>query len=393
MLDRLPNEIQERIFACVHHGEDVEALVRVSQVSRRFAAALHLRNARIRTEGAARRFIERIDSSNSGRVRNLVVEHRPVATKSSRSSPRRRNQTSDGVSCAFISRLCGTLPKVEVLTLRGIDLSGLRTRQLGSALSAGTLCSLVISSPVGPDAPTSDELRLSVHTLACLLRDLPELKHLGVRGMRGSPSSLRGLSPPSCRLRSLALFDLHGVSAAHLAWLLASTTKADSLKQLAFELDPRWRPYQLSALKWALLAVEHVAVTTFNPRAVAKLPQHFPSLRSYAFRTPGTVDSGDLLTSVPWGRPVRIHDASARGCAIGSTVRSLARRPVIAAVGTPSRSRRSTLFARREDQGSSPRTGLIDLKANKRPRRRTQLSVLLSCEPLDADQTLLIPAR
>ncbi|BGP56576.1 hypothetical protein JCM8202_000535 [Rhodotorula sphaerocarpa] len=130
------------------------------------------------------------------------------------------------------------------------------------------------------------------------------------------------------------------MSAAHLAWLLASTTKADSLKQLAFELDPRWRPYQLSALKWALLAVEHVAVTTFNPRAVAKLPQHFPSLRSYAFRTPGTVDSGDLLTSVPWGRPVRIHDASARG-----------------------------------------------------PRRRTQLSVLLSCEPLDADQTLLIPAR
>jgi hypothetical protein len=111
--------------------------------------------------------------------------------------------------------------------------------------------------------------------LKVLMQDLPQLEHLGVRGLRGSPSALRGLTPPVCRLVSCGE--------------LCRARRFVEIERDGAERVGRGRRGQ-DPLK--MCAIRHVYVTSRNTRTLAALPQHFPSIRTYAFRTPSRrVDS------------------------------------------------------------------------------------------------------
>lgn len=316
MLTKLPNEILERILDYAILESPPRSLVALALVSRRFALAVHLRHVRLSSANAASKF-EQIIAANpdaARRVKLLVLEAERMRTRASPPSRRQRrgHMKSTALDADTLVRLCTHLSQSGTLVLRELDLSTLRRRQFGFAARLSHLHTLVLSSPPSDSGDSDPARRLNLYTLGMILQDLPQLEHLGVRGLRGSPSALRGLTPPVCRLVSCGIFSTSGVSGTHLQWILSATTASDSLRTVAFDLDESTRPAQLSAVKWALLPVRHVYVTSRNTRTLAALPQHFPSIRTYAFRTPSRFDAfSELLRSLPAGRRIDILDASA----------------------------------------------------------------------------------
>lgn len=313
MLTELPDEILERILDHASLASPPRSAVALSLVSRQCALAVHLRNVRLRSGNAASKF-EQIIAANPDagrRVKLLVLE----AERMREPPPSRRQRRGDVKPTALdadtLVRLCAHLTQVRTLVLRELDLSALRRRRFGFAARLSHLHSLVLSSPPSDSGDGDTARQLNLYTLGMILQDLPQLEHLGLRGVRGSPTALRGLTPPVCRLVSCGIFSTSGVAGAHLQWILSATTGSDSLRTVAFDLDDSTRPAQLSAVKWALLPVRHVYVTSRNTRAIAALPQHFPSIRTYAFHTPSRFDAfPELLGSLPAGRRIEIIDAS-----------------------------------------------------------------------------------
>lgn len=322
MLTDLPDEILERILDYATLESPPRSAVALSLVSRRFALAVHLRNVRLRSGNAASNFEQLIAANPDAgrRVKRLVLEAEPKREPPPSRRQRRGDVKPSALDVDTLVRLCAHLTQVGTLVLRELDLSALRRRQFGFAARLSHLHSLVLSSPPSDAGDSDPARRLSLYTLGMILQDLPQLEHLGLRGVRGSPTALRGLTPPLCRLVSCAIFSTSGVTGAHLQWMLSATTASDSLRTVAFNLDESTRPAQLSAVKWALLPVRHVYVTSRNTRAIAALPQHFPSIRTYAFRTPADFDAfPELLRSLPAGRRVDIIDTSTpHGGVLGS---------------------------------------------------------------------------
>lgn len=313
-LGDLPVEVLQRIVSYVA-AESIgrAAAAQLSLVSRRFADAAHLRIVQLRSAKSAEIFAEILSASRiaADRVRRLTFKvDEGSSTQESKTRRRKRGST---ISPDQVARICDGLRYLEVLALRSVDLSALRRRQMAFTASLAQMHTLLVASPQ-PDEGASKAPHLNLHTLGMLVTALPSLRHLCVRGIRGSSASLRGVPPPSCCLVSLALYDLVDVTSAHLAWLLASTTREDSLRQLAFELFETARPAQWSAIKWALLPVREVYVTSPSANAIEKLPQHFPSLEAYHFCTTAPVNLDGLAASLPAKRRTRLYDhSSARG--------------------------------------------------------------------------------
>lgn len=315
MLTGLPDEVLQRILDYAIAESPPPSAVSLSLVSRRFALAVHLRNVRLSSGNAASKFEQIIAANPDGarRVKTLVLEAERERTRVSPPTRRQRrgNVQRTELDADALARLCAHLSQIGTLVLRELDLSTVRRRQLGFAARLSHLHSLVLSSPPAESGDSDPARRLNVYTLGRILQDLPQLEHLGVRGLRGSPSALRGLTPPVCRLVSCGILSTSGVTGAHLQWILSATTASDSLRTVAFDLDDSTRPAQLSAVKWALLPVRHVYITSRSTSAIAALPQHFPSLRTYAFRTPSKFDAfPELLSSLPAGRRIDAIDAS-----------------------------------------------------------------------------------
>ncbi|POY73306.1 hypothetical protein BMF94_3640 [Rhodotorula taiwanensis] len=309
-LGDLPVEVLQRIVSYVA-AESIgrAAAAQLSLVSRRFADAAHLRIVQLRSAKSAEIFAEILSASRiaADRVRRLTFKvDEGSSTQESKTRRRKRGST---ISPDQVARICDGLRYLEVLALRSVDLSALRRRQMAFTASLAQMHTLLVASPQ-PDEGASKAPHLNLHTLGMLVTALPSLRHLCVRGIRGSSASLRGVPPPSCCLVSLALYDLVDVTSAHLAWLLASTTREDSLRQLAFELFETARPAQWSAIKWALLPVREVYVTSPSANAIEKLPQHFPSLEAYHFCTTAPVNLDGLAASLPAKRRTRLYDHS-----------------------------------------------------------------------------------
>ncbi|GAA5860978.1 hypothetical protein JCM3774_003211 [Rhodotorula dairenensis] len=311
----LPDEVLERILDYAVYDLSPPAAVALALVSKRFAAFVHLRQIRLRSASAALRLEQLLTERPSAaqRVKTLVLVNDSQGTLSPLPLASRRGSRSTPASfdADMLVRLCAHLQGLGVLVLRELDLSALRRRQLGFAVQLSHLHSLVISSP-SPDQQSGASARqLNLNILGRIVQDLPHLEHLAVRGIRGTSSALRGLAAPSCRLVSFGLFSTSGVTGSHLQWLLAGTTASDTLRTVAFDLGESVRPAQLSAVKWALLPVRHVYITSSNTKAIAELPHHFPSLRTYSYRTPSRFDAlPELLRSLPAERRIDVFDAS-----------------------------------------------------------------------------------
>lgn len=309
----LPDEVLERILEYAVYGSAPSAVGAVSLVSKRFAAIIHLRHIRITSASAALRVQQLLieHPAAARRVRTLVLVNDVRETVPPLAPSRRGRSTPPSLDADLLARLCVRVEGIDALVLRELDLSALRRRQLGFASRLSHLRSLVVSSPAPEERSGSSTHYLNLYTLGRIVQDLPHLEHLAVRGIHGKSSALRGLTPPVCRLVSFGLLSSSGVSGVHLQWLLTETTASDSLRTVAFDLDGSVRPAQLSAVKWALLPVRHVYVTSRNTSAITGLPQHFPSLRTYAFRTPMRLDTlPELLSGLPAERRIDVCDAS-----------------------------------------------------------------------------------
>ncbi|GAA5991119.1 hypothetical protein JCM10908_006545 [Rhodotorula pacifica] len=358
-MNALPDEVLERILSYAAQQATPRSLRDFSLVSKRFASLIHLREVRLQSAMEASRFEGCVanDPAAARRVRRLFLVANGEAKDSLTVSPpagrrgQRRITAPTSMDADLLVRLCTLLPGLQELILREIDLSALRRRQFGFAAHLSHLTSLVVSSPRMANGNPDPKRRLNLHTLGMILQDLPQLEHLGLCGVRGTSSALRGLKPPACRLVSVGLFSPSGVTGAHLQWLLMATTAADSLRTLAFDLDESVRPSQLSAVKWALLPVRHVYINSDNTRAIA-----VPSLRT--FRTSMPFDAlPELLGSFPPGRFVKVVDASPPHSGILSSDRALKYlNDSIASISTTkAATARASATGRASTHGSLPR--------------------------------------
>ncbi|GAA6040510.1 hypothetical protein JCM8097_005440 [Rhodosporidiobolus ruineniae] len=351
MLDRLPVEAVQTVIeahGCISSPAQLPALALVCP-SFRIAVRLHLlKHVRLSSSSTVKRYLEHVgaQAEGQGQARSLTVEPatRKLAVKG-KGKKAKQEWVQDDMMADEVVKLCGRLSSLEEVHLREVAFSTFRRRQVDLFSSLTHLHTLTIS---GRSASQSDGFNL--HTVGQLLLTTPHLTHLALRNLSCFPSALDGLSRPHLALSSFALFDSPGVTAKQLSWLLDSSTDAESLRTIAFDLPACVLPSTLYPVRWAPIRTTSISCTSDRVDALENLPRHCPSLRRFTFRTSGQLDPYRLLASCDvFGTVTELRDASQLGC--GVPLRSLAEALLLRSGSAPAEIARISLRQSRAKEG------------------------------------------
>ncbi|GAA6050676.1 hypothetical protein JCM3770_000887 [Rhodotorula araucariae] len=262
---------------------------------------------------SAQQYIRHIDEDKSIALfpRILTVQRGTAIRRraAGRGRKAKHEEVEDAVTPEQLVQLAQRIKGLVELHLLEPGFDVLRRRQVDFVSNLPHLRSLSIVGRTGPA-----DRGFSLHTVGQILQGLPNLADLALRNLYCYPTALAGLSPPASKLASFALFDTPFITSGQLHWLVKSSIYADSLRSLSFDVPPHMPPSHLASVKWAATPVTHLAVSSSRAKVVEGLPQHFPSLRQYAFRSPTTVDPHSLLRSCASSGSVEvIEDRSMRG--------------------------------------------------------------------------------
>ncbi|ORY65632.1 hypothetical protein BCR35DRAFT_334610 [Leucosporidium creatinivorum] len=218
------------------------------------------------------------------------------ASASKRKGGAAARQVEDAVTEGELVQLATALPKLQAIHLRELAFTSLRRRSLSDFTSQlSSLHTLSISGrpAAAPSSHPSDSL-FNLHTVGQIVISLPQLRHLALRHIHASPTSLEGLSPyPTFTLTSFALYSTPNLTPKHLHWLLRSTSFAESLRTLALDWDSS--PRILNPIRYSVLRVERLHLTTTTPGVVENFALHCPSLTRLTIKASVPVDGVRLF--------------------------------------------------------------------------------------------------
>lgn len=249
------------------------------------------------SSAAAQLFLRSLkqDPSLAHMVETLTLE-RGNGTKLASASKRKAGaQIEDAVTEAELVQLATALSQLRAIHLRELAFTSLRRRSLSDFTSQ--LSSLhtvsIAGRPPAPSSHPSDSL-FNLHTIGQIVLSLPQLRYLALRNVHASPTSLEGLSPyPVFTLTSFALYSTPNLTSKHLHWLLRSTSFAESLRTLA--LDWNSSPRILNPIRYSVLRVERLHLTTSTHGVVENFALHCPSLTRLTIEASVPVDGARLF--------------------------------------------------------------------------------------------------
>ncbi|GAA5986127.1 hypothetical protein JCM11641_004718 [Rhodosporidiobolus odoratus] len=262
----------------------------------------------------------------------------------------REEWVEDAITEDQLVTLCQKMVNLVELQLRELTFATLRRRQLGGFSHLNHLRTLSISGrPANP---------FSLHTVGQLLNTLPHLQHLALRRLRCDRSALDGLPAPALSLASFALFSSPDISSRQLAWLLHSSTNAESLSSVAFDVLPKIRPSLFHPVKWAPVRTTRLFCASEQPGVVEFLPLHCTSVRVLAFDARTAVSASALLQSCEVFDTVReISDFSQTGA--GFVVCDLSEALFLKAMQGRVKVRKITLAKKKRGEASARALGTI----------------------------------
>lgn len=293
----LPDEVLQRIVDELQAVAPTQvarlALVLPTQVRR----ALHTRHLLASSSGVKQFLLKlgRQDKELAGQARSLTIRR---GTRSVPSTARVKGRKAkgtpaeDAVTPEDLVQLAQHLTDLVELRLLEPAFDSLRRRQVDFASRLPHLRSLSI---VGRTSLAGGGFNL--HTVGQVLQATPNLCELALRDLNCCAGALAGLAKPACKLSSFALFGAPSVTSEQLYWLLHASIYADSLRSLAFDVSPGVPPSHFAPVKWAATPVTRLAITSSRAEVAQGIPQHFPSLRHFAFRSSNPVNPHRLLAS------------------------------------------------------------------------------------------------
>lgn len=187
----------------------------------------------------------------------------------------------DAVEPDDLVLLAGALPEVEELHLRELSFSSLRRRHVQFASPLARLSALSISGSPGAGS-------FNLVTVGQIVTSLPQLKYLALRHIHVHSSALEGISPPTFQLHSFALFSTPHLEPRHFRWLLRTTSHAESLRHLALEWNES--PRIINPVRYVVLRVTKLSLSTRIPGTAEAFVMHCPSLRDLTIKTTCLVD-------------------------------------------------------------------------------------------------------
>lgn len=219
-------------------------------------------------------------------------------------------------------QLVAMLPALQELHLRELAFVSLRRRSLGDLTShLGALHTLSIAGrPPLSSAHASDTL-FNLHTVGQIVVSLPQLRHLSLRHIHASPTSLQGLTFPTFALTSFALFSTPDLIPHHLHWLLRATSHAETMRTLALDWDQS--PRILNPIRYAALRVEQLALTTSTPGVVEAFVLHCPSLKQLTLRASVPVNAARLLGNLEERLSELVDKSEGPGCGVDARMLGL----------------------------------------------------------------------
>lgn len=206
--------------------------------------------------------------------------------------------------------LLATRLSLESLALRQVEFTSLRRRQVHFTQSLpGTLRSLSVAGRHPTSEGDADGgcggCGFNLHTLGILLSSLSSLTHLAISNIHASPTSLLSLPPPTYRLAEFALISTSALLPSHVAWLLLSTSHAESLRHLTLSWSSD-SPRILNPVRFLSWPVTHLSLSTATPGVPEALALHFPSLRKLDVRSTCSVDFGRLVRNLEGARRLEV---------------------------------------------------------------------------------------
>ncbi|KAI5477261.1 hypothetical protein MNV49_006557 [Pseudohyphozyma bogoriensis] len=255
-----------------------------------------------------------LNSSLQALARSLILRRRtmelplvPVSTptrakaRKSGTSPGKASKTDDAVQPEHLVRLTTVLKSsLEELVLKELPFS-LRRRHIQSASHLTQLRSLTVYGAGGEVVIGGKPIRVepfSLHTVGQLLVHVGStLRHLALRNIVAHHTSFDGLQPhEDLQLSSLALFNVSSLESQHLSWLLRSTAWAESLRTLAMEWDGSARV--LNPVRYVVLRVTDLYLTTRTAGIIENMALHFPSLRHFHIQSTHPIDVHRLFANL-----------------------------------------------------------------------------------------------
>lgn len=257
----------------------------------------------LNSSAAAQLFLRSLkqDPTLAQMAESLTLE-RGSSTKPSSASKRRGarevEEVEDAVTDVELVQLATALTQLKSIHLREVGFTSLRRRSLSDFTSQlSSLHTLSIAGrPAAPSSHPSDSL-FNLHTVGQIVVSLPQLRHLALRHIHASPNSLEGLSPyPTYTLTSFALYSTPNLNPKHLHWLLRSTSFAESLRTLALDWNSsNSSPRIFNPIRYSVLRVERLHLTTSTPGVVENFVLHCPSLTRLTISASVPVDGARLF--------------------------------------------------------------------------------------------------
>jgi hypothetical protein len=332
MLDKLAVEVLQRAIQNLDTLEQPSHLSRLALVSRRLSNSIRdyrTRHPVFQSSTQAQHYLGR-RSGYDTEAESVTIRkgHRKRMEQVKVGRQKVTREVEDSVTAEELVALCQTYAGVVQLRLEEPAFTSLRRRQINFAASLSKLTILsIIGRLWSSEAP--DDAGFNLTTVGQVLNTVPQLKHLELRNLRSSRTSLSGIPPPSFTLTSFSLFTTPFLTSSQLSWLLSSSTQAESLRTIDFNLPSTVYPYQLHSIYWAPIRVTTLSIECENPRVIEYMPLHCPHLERIEFKLVSrrdketeSIDARLLLkNAIQYRRLQEIRDQTSQG---GMDLRSLA---------------------------------------------------------------------
>ncbi|GAA5983927.1 hypothetical protein JCM5350_001795 [Sporobolomyces pararoseus] len=333
MLNRLPEEVLNRVIRHLDTPETLADLSHLSLVSSQLSSSIWSYRSRhpvFQSSTQAQQYLKAYKKPQT-QVETLIVcrgeRRKVVQVKVGRKKVSK--ELEDSVTEEELVQLCRVLSNLKEIRLEEPSFATLRRRQIGFALNLSQLRNLSI---IGRSSASTAENEggFNLTAIGQILDTVPQLKHLELRNIRSSKTSLSGIPQPTFQLSSFSLFTSHFLTSSQLTWLLSSSTNAESLRTIEFYLPRNVLPYELHSIYWAPIRVTSLFISCENVRVIESIPLHCPHLEQFELNLLSRqelVDARKLLkNSTQYRRLKEIRDSSKReggGLNLGSMAEGL----------------------------------------------------------------------
>ncbi|GAA5956879.1 hypothetical protein JCM3765_006627 [Sporobolomyces pararoseus] len=320
MLDKLPDEVLDRVIDHLFTPEALSDLSHLSLFSTRLSTSIRSYRSRhlvFQSSTQVQQYLK-IHKQPDAQAKSLIIRkgqrRRVEQVKIGRKKS--MQEVEDSVTEEELVQLCRIFPSLNDVRLEEPSFSTLRRRQIGFASNLSQLQTLSIIGR-SPESTTDIEDGFNLSAIGQILTTVPQLKHLELRNIRSSKTSLSGIPHPTFQLSSFSLFTSSFPASSQLSWLLSSSTTAESLQTIKFQLPRNVLPYELHSIYWAPIRVTSLSISCENPEVVECIPLHCPHLERLEFnllsRNNELVDARRLLkNSIQYRRLKEIRDLSKR---------------------------------------------------------------------------------